>query len=132
MNFLSFIEPIYYEFLAKFVPKKVSYEIQGECLRCAKCCRYMFCKDLSSEHEFAFLQFIYPEYRRFKIAGKDEFGNFVITCTLIDKDNLCPVHKDRPGVCKKYPSKKVGNKGILHKSCGFLIKPEKTFKEFLE
>lgn len=132
MKFLSFIGPIYYEFLAKFVPQKVSYSTSGDCIKCAKCCRYMHCKDLGSEGEFAFLQFIYPEYRRFKISGKDEFGNFVITCTLIDKDNLCPVHKNRPNVCRKYPSKKLGHKGILHKDCGFLIKPEKTFKEFLE
>lgn len=132
MNFLSFIEPIYYEFLAKFVPKKVFYKTKGECLKCGKCCRYLHCDGLRSEQEFAFLQFIYPEYRKFKIIGTDEQGNFVITCKLIDKDNLCPIYEKRSSVCKNYPKSKKCPKGTLHKGCGFSIHPEKSFKDFLE
>jgi Fe-S-cluster containining protein len=132
MKFLRLIEPIYYEFLAKFVPQKVLYKRQGECLQCAKCCRYIHCEGLSSKKEFAFLQFIYPEYRKFEIVGKDEYGNFVLTCTLIDKDNLCPIYNKRPCVCKKYPNIRMTRKGILHKGCGYSIEPEKTFKDFLD
>ncbi|MEI8378074.1 MAG: YkgJ family cysteine cluster protein [bacterium] len=132
MKFLNYIAPIYYEFLAKFVPQKVLYKIKGECLKCGKCCRYLHCEGLGSEIEFAFLQFIYPEYRNFKIAGTDEMGNFVITCKLIDKENLCPIYHKRSSVCQKYPSFKKRPKGILHKGCGFSIHPEKSFKAFLE
>lgn len=132
MRFLSILEPIYYEFLSKFVPQKVTYNVEGECKKCAKCCRYMFCKGLGSEAEFAFVQFIYPAYRRFKIVGRDEFGNFVIRCSLIDKDNLCPVYNDRPSVCRKYPVRKISHKMILHKDCGFVVEPERKFKDFLE
>ena len=132
MNFISFIEPIYYEFLAKFVPRKVLYKTKGECLKCAKCCRYIHCGDLKSETEFAFLQFIYPEYRKFKIAGKDELGNFVIICKLIDKDNICPIYNRRPSVCKTYPNSKKYPNSKLHNDCGFSIHPEKSFKDFLE
>lgn len=131
MNFLSHIEPIYYEFLAKFVPQKVVYKLNGECLKCSKCCRYIHCEGLSSELEFAFLQFIYPEYKKFKVAGKDENGNYVIICKLIEKDNLCPIYNKRPSVCKKYPSAKKHPKGTLHKDCGFSIQPEKSFKDFI-
>lgn len=131
MKFMSFIEPIYYEFLAQFVPKKVSYKMEGTCHKCGKCCRYVYCEDLSSELEFAFLQFIYPEYKKFKIAGVDEFGKFVIICKLIDKDNICPIYNKRPSVCKNYPNAKKCPNGTLHNNCGFSIHPEKTFKDFL-
>jgi len=131
MNFLSFFEPIYYEFLAKFVPRRVIYTRHGECLKCGKCCRYMYCNGLGSRIEFSFLQFIYPEYRRFRIVGKDESGNFVISCTLIGKENICPVYESRAAVCRNYPAKSTSIKGALHAGCGFFRKPEKTFKEFL-
>lgn len=131
MNFCNFIAPIYYEFLAKFVPQKVVYKLKGECLKCAKCCRYIHSQGLGSEIEFAFLQFIYPEYKKFTIAGKDEQGNFVIICKLIDKDNLCPIYDKRPSVCNNYPNSKKYPKGCLHKGCGFSIHPEKSFKDFL-
>jgi len=132
VNFLSIIEPIYYEFLAKFVPQKINYKLKGECLKCAKCCRYIHCEGLSSETEFAFLQFFYPQYRKFKVAGRDEAGNFVIICKLIDKDNICPIYEKRPSVCRSYPNAKKHPKGNLHKGCGFSIHPEKSFREFLE
>lgn len=91
----------------------------------------MYCKDLGSEKEFRFLQFIYPEYRKFKVQGKDENGNYVIACSLIDKDNLCPIYPKRSNICRKYPAPYFKSPGILHKDCGFYIKPEKTFKYFL-
>lgn len=131
MKFFDFLAPIYYEFLAKFVPREVTYIIDGECKKCGKCCRYMFCDGLRSEFEFAFLKIIYPAYRRFKIAGKDEFGNFVIRCSLIDKDNLCPIHKSRPKVCRRYPVRKISRKVVLHKDCGFFVRPEKSFRDYI-
>jgi len=114
MKILAFLVPFYYEFLANFVPKKVEYEITGECLKCAKCCRYIHCAGLGSEIEFKFLQLIYPEYRKFKVAGKDENDNFVLICSLIDKDNLCPIYLKRPCVCKNYPNLKKYLKEKLH------------------
>jgi len=132
MKILDVLAPIYYEFLAKFIPRKVFYDVKGECKKCAKCCRYMFCNGLRSKFEFAFLQFVFPEYKRFAIAGRDEFGNFVIHCTLIDKDDLCPVHGKRPNVCRNYPLKRSTHRLVLHKDCGFSSAPEKSFKDFLE
>ena len=132
MKLLEFLAPIYYEFLAKFVPRKVFYEVTGECKKCAKCCRYMFCKGLGSEFEFAFLRLIYPYYRRFVIAGRDEFGNYVIRCSLVGQDNLCPVHETRPEVCRQYPLKRSTHRLVLHKDCGFCSLPQKSFKDFLE
>lgn len=131
MKILEKIEPIYYQFLSKFVPKKVTYHVEGECLKCGKCCRYMYCDGLSSELEFKFLQFVHTDYKRFEIAGKDENGNYVISCKYIDKDGLCPVYKDRASVCRNYPAQKVTRKGSFHIGCGFSMKPEKTFKEFM-
>lgn len=92
----------------------------------------MYCDGLSSELEFKFLKLIHPEYKYFQIAGKDENGKFVISCELIDNDGLCPIYKKRMNVCKKYPAKKVRQKGSFHNDCGFSMKPEKSFKEFLK
>lgn len=131
MQILEFLAPIYYEFLSKFVPRKVTYTRQGSCQKCAKCCRYLTCKGLASHREFVFLQFIFPSYRNFKIVGKDEFGNYILRCKLIDKDNLCPIHPNRPLVCRSYPPEKISRKIILHKDCGFWVEPQKKFKDFL-
>lgn len=132
MKIIEKIKPIYYQFLSKFVPRQVYYIVEGECLKCGKCCRYMYCDGLSSTFEFLFLKLIYPEYRRFEIVGKDENGQFVISCKLIEKDGLCPVYKSRAKVCKNYPAKKVQKKGSFHVGCGFSMHPEKSFKEFIK
>lgn len=131
MKIIEKLKPAYYEFLSKFIPQKVFYNIEGECLKCGKCCRYMYCEGLSSELEFKFLKFLYAEYRRFEIVGKDELGNYVISCKFIDKDGLCPIYETRASVCKNYPAKKVTRKGSFHTGCGFSMQPEKSFKDYL-
>lgn len=128
--FASFVS-FYYEILSNFTFKKVYYKITGSCKKCSKCCRYLYCKDLSGELEFKFLQFIYKDYRNFKIIGKDEKGNYILSCTHIQKNNLCPIYKNRPKVCKNYPKKKIKAKVQLHKGCGYQATPEKAFKDFL-
>ena len=42
---LSFLTTIKNEFLSYFVPEKMEYKITGKCLKCGKCCRYMYSFD---------------------------------------------------------------------------------------
>ena len=78
------------------------------------------------------MKFLFPKYRRFEIAGKDEYGNFVFACKLIGKDNLCPDYKNRLYICKRYPMFRYKNKGNFHSGCGFEMVPEKEFEFFLD
>ncbi|MFA6571899.1 MAG: YkgJ family cysteine cluster protein [Bacteroidota bacterium] len=129
---LKKIEPFIYNFLSLFVPRKVRYKIEGSCVKCGKCCRYMYSKDTYTEREFKIMQFIYPAYKRFYIVGKDEENNLIFGCKLIDENNLCTDYKNRLKMCKNYPSKFINFRGELHDNCGFTVRPEKSFNDYLK
>ncbi|MFA6988887.1 MAG: YkgJ family cysteine cluster protein [Candidatus Gastranaerophilaceae bacterium] len=121
-----------YEFLSHFAVQKVRYKIEGNCLKCGKCCRYMYSKDTYTEREFKFMQFLYPAYKRFSIVGKDEEGNLIFACRLVDENGLCTVYKKRLRMCKNYPKKFIYHNGKLHEGCGYSVKPEKSFDDYLK
>ena len=77
---LSFLTIIKNEFLSYFVPEKMEYKISGTCLKCGKCCRYMYAFDTYTTTDFKIMQFLFPKYRRFYIRGKDEEGNLIFVC----------------------------------------------------
>lgn len=126
----NIIKSIYYEILSYFVPEKIEYEITGACKKCGKCCRYMYSVDTYTEKEFKIMQFLYPKYKRFYIRGKDEYGNFIFACKLVNKDGTCSDYKNRLRLCKNYPKKKIMFNGIMHKGCGYTIH-KKEFKDYL-
>ena len=72
---LSFLTILKNEFLSYFVPEKMEYKITGKCLKCGKCCRYMYSFDTYTTTDFKIMQFLFPAYKRFYIRGKDEEGN---------------------------------------------------------
>ena len=109
---LSFLETIKNEFLSYFVPEKMEYKITGECLKCGKCCRYMYSFDTYTTTDFKIMQFLFPAYRRFYIRGKDEEGI-------------------RLRMCKKYPASKIGYPGKLHEGCGYKVE-DKSFETYLK
>ena len=126
---LEILENIKNEFLSYFVPEKVEYEIQGECKKCGKCCRYMYSFDTYTEKEFKFMQFLFPSYRRFYIKGKDDKGNLIFACKYVTDNGLCSVYEKRLPMCKKYPSKKVFYPAKLHEGCGYKI-VKKSFNDY--
>ena len=128
---LEILENIKNEFLSYFVPEKVEYEIQGECRKCGKCCRYMYSFDTYTEKEFKFMQFLFPSYRRFYIKGKDNKGNLIFACKYVTDNGLCSVYEKRLPMCKKYPSKKVFYPAKLHEGCGYKI-VKKSFNDYLQ
>ncbi len=128
---LEILENIKNEFLSYFVPERVEYEIQGECKKCGKCCRYMYSFDTYTEKEFKFMQFLFPSYRRFYIKGKDDKGNLIFACKYVTDNGLCSVYEKRLPMCKKYPSKKVFYPAKLHEGCGYKI-VKKSFNDYLQ
>lgn len=128
---LEILENIKNEFLSYFVPEKVEYEIQGECRKCGKCCRYMYSFDTYTEKEFKFMQFLFPSYRRFYIKGKDDKGNLIFACKYVTDEGLCSVYEKRLPMCKKYPSKKIFYPAKLHEGCGYKI-VKKSFNDYLQ
>lgn len=118
------------EFLSYFVPQQVKYKITGECLKCGKCCNYMYSYDTYTEKEFKIMQFLFPAYRRFYIKGADAEGNMVFACKLVTSEGLCPVYKTRPKVCRKYPAKWLPYPGKMHEGCGYKVNV-KAFEDYL-
>ena len=127
----NIIKSLYYEFLSYFVPEKIEYEITGSCKKCGKCCRYMYSVDTYTEKEFKIMQFLYPKYKRFYIRGKDEYGNFIFACKLVNDDGTCSDYKHRLRMCRNYPAKKIMFNGIMHEGCGYTVH-KKEFKDYLK
>jgi Fe-S-cluster containining protein len=124
-------QSILYEFWSYFVPQKVRYKIEGKCLKCGRCCRYMYSRDTYTEREFKIMQLIYPAYRRFKIISMDEENNLIFSCRLIDKNGLCRDYEHRLKMCREYPKKFIRHNAKLHEGCGYSVKPEKSFDQFI-
>lgn len=118
--------------MSNFVLEKVKYGIEGECSRCGDCCRYMYCLDTYTEKEFEFFSKFYPKYKRFKVIGKDDYGNLILACKLLDETNLCPDYENRLEMCRNYPNpKKIRAGGNLYKRCTYRLVPEKEFESYL-
>ncbi len=128
----SALKVFYYEFLSYFVPQKVAYKIEGSCKKCGACCNYMYSFDTYTEKEFKIMQFLYPKYKRFEIAGEDSEGNLFFRCKLVQDNGLCGDYKNRLRMCRNYPKKKIHFNGELHKGCGYKITPENTFEDILK
>mgnify|MGYP003298459658 CR=1 FL=1 len=127
----GFLETIKNEFLSYFVPEKMEYKISGKCLKCGKCCRYMYSFDTYTTTDFKIMQFLFPSYRRFYIKGKDEFGNFIFACKMVTPEGLCSDYEHRPRVCRKYPAKRIFYDGKLHDGCGYKVN-KKNFSDYLD
>ena len=121
-----------YEIQSYFVPQRIMYKVEGNCIKCGACCRYMYSFDTYNEKEFELMQKIYPKYKRFRIVGKDEEGNLIFACNLVGEDGLCTDYKNRLRMCKKYPKKRISFYGKLHDTCGYRVKPEKSFEDYLK
>ncbi len=126
----DFILSLINEIKSNFVPERITYEVTGHCLKCGKCCNYMYSYDTYTEKEFKFMQFLFPTYRRFYIKGKDKEGNLIFACKLVTEDGLCSDYKNRPAMCRKYPARKILYPAKLHEGCGYRVNI-KTFEDYL-
>lgn len=128
---IDFIKSLIFEYLSYFVPEKLNYEVTGECKKCGKCCNYMYSIDTYTEKEFKIMQTLFPKYKRFYIKGKDEFGNLIFACKLVNEQGLCTDYKNRLRMCKNYPAKRVSYPAKLHEGCGYKVNV-KNFNDYLK
>lgn len=114
----------------KKVVEDIKYTLEGYCCMCGDCCRFLYCADYMSELGFWLIKLFHPEYRRFKILGKDKNG-IILACTLIREDGLCPDYKNRPDLCRDFPNpQKVYAGGKLYRRCTYSLLPEKAFADY--
>jgi len=111
--------------------ENIKYTLEGYCCKCGDCCRFLYSAGPMSRLMFWFIKLFHPQYRRFKVIGKDENG-LILACTLIKEDGLCPDYENRPDVCSEFPNPdRVYSGGRLYKRCTYKLVPEKSFGDFL-
>lgn len=88
---------------------------------------------IQDEKEFEKLKFLHRFYDYLTVVGKDETG-LVFSCSNLDeKTNLCKIHKDRPGICKRYPQEEIFMMGgELSEDCGYKMTPIVPFSEVFD
>ncbi len=115
---------------------KKRYYRFGECKKCGCCCENIYIrhegKVIKSEEEFENIKKkdSYSFYRHIKVISKDDFG-LVFSCNKFDKEKrLCLEHKNRPSICRNYPSEEIFSFGAqLQEGCGFCFEPIVSFEE---
>lgn len=126
--------------IKKFILSRIlgrKYYRTGHCNACGKCCRQIYVKHykhvIQDEEEFKKLQYLHRFYTYLKIIGKDEIG-LVFECTNLDPvTQKCKIHKNRPGICRRYPQEELFSMGgALSDDCGYKMEPIISFAEVLE
>lgn len=79
------------------------------------------------------MQRLHPFYAYLKVIDKDETG-LVFECTNLDPEtNKCKIHKNRPGICRRYPQEELFSMGgILAEHCGYKLEPIESFEEVFQ
>ena len=126
--------------IRKFILSRLlgrKYYRTGKCNACGKCCTKIYVKHykhvIQDEEEFKKLQFLHRFYTYLRVIDKDETG-LVFECTNLDPlTHKCKIHKNRPGICRRYPQEELFSMGgALSDDCGYKMEPIIPFKEVLE
>ena len=126
--------------IKKIVDTKVlkkKYYRKGNCLGCGKCCKKIYVQTskhvIQDEKEFEKLKFLHRFYTYLTVVDKDETG-LIFSCSNLDEETkLCKIHKNRPGICRRYPQEELFNMGgELSEDCGYKMVPIITFSEVLD
>ena len=101
------------------------YYRTGSCNACGRCCKKIYVKHknvIQTEEEFKRLQLLHPFYTYLKIVDKDETG-LVFECMNLDETtHKCKIHKNRPGICRRYPQEELFMMGgTLAEHCGYKL-----------
>ena len=115
---------------------KRRYYRTGKCACCGCCCENIYIRHkgnvIQTKEEFESIKQNddYSFYKHISIINKDEFG-LVFSCDKFDKiKRLCTDHKNRPSICKNYPSEEIFSFGAqLQENCGYNFKPIESFEE---
>lgn len=129
----------YAKIIKRFIYTKIlrrHYYRTGKCKCCGECCRHIYVKHgkyvIKDEKVFERLQLLHRFYTYLKVTGHDETG-LIFTCTMQDeKTKLCKIHKNRPGICRRYPQEELFMMGgSLSNDCGYRLEPIIKFDEVL-
>jgi len=131
MNCLKYIKKFFY---LKILKRK--YYRLGKCAKCGCCCEniYVWHRSaiINSKEQFEKIkkEDSYSFYHHIKIIGSDDFG-LIFECEKFDKTNrICKNHKNRPSICRKYPSETIFSFGAqLQNGCGYSFTPIESFSE---
>ena len=131
------------KFFYLYILRRKYYRV-GHCNACGRCCKKIYVKHkgvIQTEEEFKRLQRLHPFYAYLKVIDKDETG-LVFECTNLDPEtNKCKIHKNRPGICRRYPQEELFSMGgTLAEHCGYklehivmaMIEDKGISKDYLE
>lgn len=127
-------------FIKKIIHKHIlkrHYYRKGQCNCCGACCQKIYVRHkksvINSEDEFLKLKKLHPFYTYLEIIDKDDLG-LVFKCNNFDLQNkICTIHKDRPGICRRYPSEQIFlMDAMLAENCGYNFVPIETFSEVFD
>jgi len=118
--------------------KKRYYRL-GKCAQCGCCCENIYVrhqgKVIQTKEEFEEIKKTddYSFYKHISVIKKDDFG-LVFSCDKFDKKRrLCTDHKNRPTICKNYPSEEIFSFGAqLQENCGYSFEAIIPFCEVFE
>ena len=122
-------------FYTKILGKK--YYRTGNCLGCGKCCKKIYVQTskhvIQDEKEFEKLKLLHRFYTYLTVVDKDETG-LVFSCSNLDEEtHLCKIHKNRPGICRRYPQEELFKMGgEISEDCGYKLVPIIPFSEIFE
>lgn|SRR5574344_559 len=129
---ISYIKFYYYKiFTAK-------YEIEGKCKQCGECCKnivFMIENDyVKTEKQFESLKEFDKKYKNFEINSITKDNVLLFRCKSLNSDNKCKDYMLRSLYCRAYPfvTDKIRLGGCeTFENCGYKIKINKKFKDFL-
>lgn len=118
--------------------KKKYYRL-GKCAQCGCCCENIYVRHhgrvIQDEAEFEKIKKSdnYSFYQHISVINKDDFG-LIFSCDKFDKEKrLCTDHKNRPSICKNYPSEEIFSFGAqLQDKCGYSFEAIIPFCEVFE
>ena len=113
--------------------------VSGRCNMCGRCCRglNLTLGDrggwIRSKHLFELAKKQHPAYERFEITGRTPTGILIFKCKMLDENNLCGDHENRPGYCRTYPTPDLYFMGgELLPGCGFRFEVVPRFNRILK
>lgn len=132
MNIFGKIKRFFY----KYILRKKYYR-SGQCNRCGACCTRIYVRHqkdvVKSEKEFEFLRKLHPFYTYLTVQGSDETGLIFSCCNFDEENHICKIHKERPGICRRYPDEIIFSHGAcLTEECGYKFTPIDSFKDVLK
>ena len=112
--------------------------IKGKCKGCGECCRtivfYVGKNVVITTEQFELLKKWDKKYKNFEISGTASDGALYFKCKALKDDGKCGIYFFRSIACRMYPKYNsfffTRGEGLKN-GCGYYIKADKNFKEFI-